>query len=320
MYHAAMLSFNYHHLYYFWVVAREGSIARACRELQLAQPTISAQLRVLEEAIGKPLFLRRNRGLVLTDIGRTVYRYAEDIFAIGKTLSQVLEGLEPQQPIRLVAGIADGMPKLIAYRFLEAALDIPEPVQITCRESRLDHLLADLAINEVDIVISDAPVPPTIRINAFSHFLGESEVTLFATAKMATAYRAGFPRSLDQAPFLLPTSPSTLRLELDRWFAAHDIHPRIVGEFDDSAMLKTFGQAGRGIFPGLTVLEKEIVQQYHVRVVGHISTIKEQYYGITLERTMKHPAVVAIAESAMRQLVAPAAKSTRPRVSPRSKR
>ena len=311
---------NYHHLYYFWVVAREGSIARACRELNLAQPTISTQLRVFEEAIGKTLFLRRNRGLVLTDVGRTVYRYAEEIFAIGKTLSQVLDGLEPQQPIRLVAGIADGMPKLVAYRFLEAALDLPESVQITCRESRLDHLLADLAIHEIDIVISDAPVPPTIRIHAFSHFLGESEVTLFAIAKMATAYRSGFPRSLDHAPFLLPTSPSALRRELDHWFTSHGIQPKIIGEFDDSAMLKTFGQAGRGIFPGLTVLEQEIVQQYHVRVIGRIATIKERYYGITVERTMKHPAVVAIAESAMRQLVAPASEETRPRVSPKSKR
>ncbi len=289
---------NYHHLLYFWTVAKEGSVSRACQKLSLAQPTISGQIRALERALGEKLFAKQGRHLVLTEIGQVVFRYAQEIFTLGQDLVNTLKGQHPGRPVKFVVGIADVVPKLIAYRLLKAAIELPNPVQIICWEGKLDRLLAELAVHGLDLVLADTPVPPTIRVQAFNHLLGESGVSLFAEPKLARAHGRGFPQLLDGAPFLLPTSNATLRQALDDWFAARKLHPSIIGEFEDSATMKAFGQAGIGIFPGPTAVEKEIIRQYRVHVVGRIPAIRHRFYAITVERRLKHPAVLAISESA----------------------
>ena len=289
---------NYHHLLYFWVIAREGSIKRACEELNLTQPALSAQLRTLEDSLGEKLFSRVGRNLVLTDWGQIVFRYAEEIFSIGRELTNTLKGRAQQRPVRLVVGIAEVVPKMVAYKLLESAYKLSQSVQVICWEGRLERLLSELAIHSLDIVLADTPVPPAVKVQAHSHLLGESDITFFGTDKLAAKYRRGFPSSLNHAPFLIPTSNSTLRRALDSWFATQKIQPQIVGEFEDGATMKAFGQAGRGIFPGSSVVAKEIARQYRVRKIGHVGSIKERFYAITVERRLKHPAVVAISESA----------------------
>lgn len=293
---------NYHHLLYFWTVAKEGSIARATAELRLAQPTISGQIRVLEESLGEKLFQRSGRNLVLTDVGRVVFRYADEIFSLGRELRDVLKSGSSARPLRLLVGVADVVPKLVAYRLLEPALRLTEPIQIVCREDRPDRLLAELAIHNLDIVLSDAPVEPSLRIRAFSHLLGECGVVFFATQALASTYRRGFPRSLNGAPLLLPTENTALRHSLDRWFVSKGIRPRIVGEFEDSALLNVFGQTGMGIFLAPSIIEAEVRRQYQVEVIGRMEGVKERFYTISVERKLKHPAVVAISEAARKKL------------------
>ncbi len=293
---------NYHHLYYFWVVAKEGSIQRACEQLRLAQPTISGQLRALEQALGEKLFTRVGRHLVPTDTGRLTYRYANRIFSLGQELTETLKGRDPGGPIRFVVGLADVIPKSVACWLLRSALSLPRPVHMICHEGRLDHLLADLALHNLDLVLADCPVPPTIKVQAYSHLLGESGVTLFATRRLVRTYHRNFPRSLDGAPFLLPTLAAGLRRSLDDWLTDQGIRPFVHGEFDDMATLFAFGQTGDGIFPASTVMEKEIISQYRVQVVGRIKSVKVRFYAITVARRLQHPAIVAISESAQKKL------------------
>ncbi len=293
---------NYHHLYYFWVVAKEGSIQRACEQLRLAQPTISGQLRALEQALGEKLFTRVGRHLVPTDTGRLTYRYANRIFSLGQELTETLKGRDPGRPIRFVVGLADVIPKSVACWLLRSALSLPRPVHMICHEGRLDHLLADLALHNLDLVLADCPVPPTIKVQAYSHLLGESGVTLFATRRLVRTYHRNFPRSLDGAPFLLPTLSAGLRRSLDDWLTHQGIRPFVHGEFDDMATLFAFGQTGDGIFPASTVMEKEIISQYRVQVVGRIKSVKVRFYAITVARRLQHPAIVAISESAQKKL------------------
>ncbi|MCS6925891.1 MAG: transcriptional activator NhaR [Candidatus Binatia bacterium] len=293
---------NYHHLLYFWVVAREGSIARACEELYLSQPTISAQLRALERALGEKLFTRVGRTLVLTEVGQVVFRYAEQIFSLGRELTDMLKGRSRGRPVRFVVGVVDVLPKLIAYRLLEPALRLADPVHIVCREDKADRLLADLAVHELDLVLADAPIGPTIKVRAFNHLLGECGVAIFATAKLATMYRRNFPRSLNGAPFLWPTDNTMLRRSLEQWFAAEDIHPSNAGEFEDSALLSEFGQRGIGLFPGPSVIEAEMQRRYGVQLVGRLDNVRERFYAISVERKLKHPAVIAISEAARQKL------------------
>ena len=295
---------NYHHLLYFWTVAREGSITRAAGALHLTQPAISAQLRTLEQALGEKLFERRGRHLALTDTGRLVYRYAEEIFSIGRELQETLAGRPTGRPTRLVVGVVDSMPKLMIYRLLEQAVRGAEPVRLMLREGTAERLLADLAIHAVDVVLSDAPVPPSVRIKAFSHLLGECGVTIFGTPTLLDAHRRRFPVSLDGAPFLLPMEGTTLRRSLDNWFAELDIRPNVVAEIEDSAVLKVFGQAGVGLFAAPTAVEREVRRQYGVRVVGRVEAIRESFYAISAERRIRHPAVLAISSSARRELFA----------------
>jgi LysR family transcriptional activator of nhaA len=295
---------NYHHLLYFWTVAREGTIARASEELRLAQPTISGQIRVLEDQLGEKLFQRSGRNLVLTDMGRLVYRYADDIFGLGRELMDTLKDRPTGRPMRFQVGVADEVSKIIAYRLLEPAMRLQQPVHIVCRDGPSERLLTELATHALDLVIADTPISPSIKVKAFSHPLGETPVTVFGTAKLAAARRKNFPRSLDGAPFLVPTIGKTLRRTLDHFFEQEGLRPRIVAELDDSALLTTFGQAGAGLFVAPSVLEKEVARQHGVMIVGRLESVRERYFAISVERRLKHPAVVAISEAANEMLMA----------------
>ena len=296
---------NYHHLLYFWMVGREGSVARASEELRLAQPTISGQIRMLEEQLGEKLFRRSGRNLVLTDVGRLVFDYADQIFTLGRELLDAVKDRPTGRPRRFQVGVSDEVSKILAYRFLQPALTGPTPVHIVCREGPLDRLLADLATHALDLVLADTPISPTVKVKVYTHPLGDSAVSVYATPKLASAYRARFPQSLEGAPFLLPTESKTLRRSLEHWFDREGVRPQIVGEFDDSALLKTFAQAGTGLFAAPTVVEAEVIRQYSVSVVGRIDTVRERYYAFSVERRLKHPAVVAVSQVAHEILLPP---------------
>ena len=293
---------NYHHLLYFWMVAREGSIAQASKQLLLAQPTITGQIRALENTLGEKLFSRSGRNLVLTEVGRLVYRYANEIFSLGRELTDVLKGRPAGRPVRLLVGVSDVLPKLIAYRLLQPALALPEPVHIVCHEDHPERLLADLATFGLDVVLTDAPVGSSARVRVFSHLLGTCGVSFFGAWSLAAKYRKRFPASLDGAPFLLPLENTTLRRSLEQWFDAQGIRPQVVGEFQDSALLKVFGQAGIGLFAAPTVIENEVRRHYGVSVLGRTESVTERFYAISVERKLKHPAVVAISEAARQTL------------------
>lgn len=295
---------NYHHLLYFWTVAKEGSIARACKTLRLAQPTISGQLRMLEETLGEKLFARQGRGLVLTDVGQIVYRYADEIFGLGRELQDVLKGRPRGRPLRLHVGVSDLLPKLIVYRVLQPALAMPERVQIVCLEDSPERLLAELAEHRLDVVLSDVPITAPMRVKAFNHLLGSSSIALFAASSLAVQYRKNFPACLDGAPFLLPVEGATLRRSLDQWFESVGVRAMVVGEFKDRALMATFGQAGAGLFAGPTAIEKELRDHYKVAVVARVEAVVERFYAISVERKLKHPAVVAISEAARDKLFA----------------
>ncbi|HEU4382905.1 MAG TPA: transcriptional activator NhaR [Anaeromyxobacteraceae bacterium] len=288
---------NYHHLYYFWTVARAGSIARASEELRLSQPTISNQLKTLEGALGQKLFERQGRRLVLTDVGRTALRYADDIFRTGRELQQALRGQTAGDRLRLVVGVADVIPKMVAERLLQPAVSAGERVALTCREAPLAQLLGQLALHEIDVVLSDAPAPEGVKVRAYSHLLVECGVVFLAAPKLAGA-RKGFPRSLEGAPFLLPSAGTALRHGLERWFQAQGVRPEVTGEFDDAALLTAFGRRGLGLFAAPAVIEREVCDELGVQPVGHTDDVRERYYAITVERRLRHPAVVAIAAGA----------------------
>jgi len=293
---------NYHHLLYFWLVVREGGLAPASARLRLAQSTVSGQIRAFEHVLGEKLFTRVGRRLVVTDTGRTVYRYAEEIFSLGHELQDVIKGRPVGRALRLVVGIADVVPKLVARRLLEPALKLAEPVRLLCREDKPERLVAELIVHDLDVVFSDSPIPPSMSVRAFNHLLGECDVVFLATEKLAASRRRGFPQSLDGAPVLLPTENTVLRRSLDQWFDKLGIRPDIVAEFEDSALLKVFGQTGQGIFPVPSVIAKEVQAQYNVRMVGRTHDVRERFYAISVERRLKHPAVVAISEEARLKL------------------
>ncbi len=294
---------NYHHLRYFWVVACEGSIAKACGVLHVSQPTISGQLRELEKSVGEPLFERVGRNLRLTQTGRLVKGYCDELFAIGRELGEALAGDRQHRTERITVGISDSLPKLVAYHLLAPALTIAEPVRLECVEGSPERLLADLATHQLDLVLSDAPVGPEIRVKAYSHLLGESSQAIFAPAgtPALTGLKADFPQSLHQAPMLLPTATSAIRAGLDAWFRERSLEPQVLAEFQDSALLKAFGQAGIGIFPGPAVISDEICRMYQAVEIGRIAGVKERFYAISVERRLTHPAVVAISRAARKQ-------------------
>ncbi|MGZ8250433.1 transcriptional activator NhaR [Methylomagnum sp.] len=294
-----MQRLNYQHLYYFWTVAKEGNMCRASEKLHLTQPTVSAQIAVFEGAIGEKLFHRDGRGLRLTETGQGVFHYAEEIFALGRELSGFLNGRGGGHVPRLTVGIADGLPKLLAYRLLEPALRLAEPVRLICHEDKPERLLADIGLHSVDLVLSDVPATAAAGLRVFNHPLGESGVGVFGTRELAERYRTGFPHALNGAPFLLPTPSLALRRSLDQWFDAENLSPNIRTEIADSALLKTFGAAGVGLFVAPTLVEEEVCRQYHVELIGVIDGVHERFYAITAQRKIQHPAVRAILESAL---------------------
>lgn len=293
-----MQRINYQHLFYFWHVVTEGSITAACEKLHLAQPTISGQLAVFEQAIGEKLFYKQGRKLRLTDTGRIVFHYAEEIFALGRDLGNTLKGLPTGKALRLSIGITDALPKLVVYRLMQPVFQLPEPVQIYCYEDKVERLLSDITLQRIDLVLSDTPLTSSSNVNIFNHLLGESAVTVFATAELAAIYRPNFPRSLSGAPFLLPTNNTALRRSLDHWFDNENIRPNIQAEIEDSALIKTFGKGGMGLFVAPTIVEAEIKRQYMVETVGSVESVKERFYAITVRRKLKHPAVTTILDNA----------------------
>jgi LysR family transcriptional activator of nhaA len=293
----AMAWLNYHHLLYFWTVARLGGIARASRELHLSQPAISTQLKQLEQSLGVELFERRGRNLVLTELGHVVFGYANEIFRMGNELQLALEGKSTAQRLRFRVGVADVIPKLVTEKLLQPALRAQQDLLLEVREGPLDQLLVRLALHELDVVLSEVPASGELRATAFSHRLGESPISFFGAPRFAKL-KGTFPRSLDGAPVLLPSSASAVRRALDSWFDARQVRPNVAAEFDDSALLKVFGQRGLGVFVGPTAIETEICRQYDVQVLGRTDDVVERFYAISVERRLKHPAVVAIAEAA----------------------
>jgi LysR family transcriptional activator of nhaA len=297
-----MQSLNYHHLRYFWVVAREGGLVPAGKVLRLSHPTLSTQVHALEAQLGQQLFTKVGRKLVLTDVGRVVYRYADEIFTLGREMADVVAGRSAGRSLRLNVGIADVVPKLVVRRLIQPALALPEPVRLVCYEGSLEKLLGDLAMHTLHIVISDAPVPPGSHVRAFHHLLGETGVTFFATKALARAHRRGFPKSLNDAPMLLPLESFTLRRSIDAWLARHRITPRVVAECEDSALLMALGADGLGVFAAPTAVEKEVAREHGVEVLGRVAQIRERYYAISVERRLENPAVVAISDAARHDL------------------
>jgi LysR family transcriptional activator of nhaA len=293
-----MSSLNFKHLRYFWVVAANGTIARAAEILHVTPQTISGQLRELEEQIDAKLFQKSGRNLVLTDTGRLVFSYADEMFRLGDELQDVIEGRTPGAALTLTVGVAMVVPKLLAYRVLEPVLNMPESVRLVCLEASLADLLADLSVHKIDLVLADAPMSPTLNVRAYNHLLGESGLSFFTTRKAARKYRSGFPQSLNGAPMLMPTASSALRRSLEQWLELQDIKPVVVAEFEDRALMKAFGEAGTGIFTSPTAVEEDVVAKYGVSVIGRTEEIKECFYAISAERRIKHPAVSAITEAA----------------------
>ncbi|MDO8298160.1 transcriptional activator NhaR [Lacisediminimonas sp.] len=288
---------NYRHLYYFWVVAKEGSVTRAAERLDVAVQTISAQLAMLEQSLGRALFAPQGRKLVLTEAGRVALGFADQIFLLGGQLVEALADSEIDRTIRLTVGISDSLPKLISSRLLEAALSLPEKVKLVCYEDKFEALLGDLSVHKLDVVLTDRPVPHGTTLRVFSHLLGESQISLFGVRALASKYHLNFPRSLNGAPILLPTRNNAIRVRLDQWFEEHEVRPEIVGEFDDNALLNTFGRSGLGLFPAPSALAKDVLEQFAAIPVGEMTRVKEQFYAISNERKIMHPAIDAILSS-----------------------
>lgn len=297
-----MSQLNLKHLRYFWVVASEGSITKAGEILHLTPQTISGQLRMLEESVGNKLFRKAGRNLVLTDIGQTVFSYADEMFGLEHELRGILEGRPSTQNLRFNVGVAMVVPKLIAYRILEPVMHMQETVKLVCHEAPLVDLLADLSVHKLDLVLADAPISPTLSVKAYNHILGESGISFFARREDARRYRRNFPDSLDGAPMLMPTNTSSLRRSLDQWLENRNIKPNIVAEFEDRALMKAFGEAGAGVFTSPTDVEEDVIAKYGVNVVGQSDELHERFYAISAERRIKHPAVAAIAEAAKENL------------------
>lgn len=295
---------NYHHLLYFWMVAKEGSITRASEMLHLAQPTLSSQIKKLEKSMGADLFHRVGRTMVLTETGQMVYRYADEIFTLGRELVDTIGGLPGKDSLRLTVGIPDVLPKLVIYRLLKPALEMEDKVQLVCYEGKLHDLLADLALHRLDIVLADTPIAPSLNIRAFNHLLGESGTTVLGTNNLVQKFKKNFPASLDTAPMLLPTQNTSLRRALEQWFDHETIRPVVLHEFEDSALLKVFGQQGEGLFPAPTAIEDEICRQYGVKVLGRLESVRQRFYAISVQRRLKHPAVIEISSAAREKLFA----------------
>lgn len=298
-----MATLNYKHLHYFWVVAKAGSIMRASQQLHLTPQTISGQLSLFEDILGEKLFSRTGRRLELTDRGRLVLSYADEIFSLGQELEDELRQRPSDRLLQFRVGVCDAVPKVIAYRLIEPALRSSEQLRIICREGNVSSLLAELAVHHLDIVIANSPMPPSVNVRAFNHLLGECGLTFFAAKELASKLEAiKFPQCLDEAPLLLPGNDDAVRPKLIRWLENQDIRPRITGEFDDGALMKAFGQAGVGVFTAPSSIASQVQQQFGVIALGETKDVVTSYYAISVERKLTHPAVVAISEAARHEL------------------
>lgn len=299
----SVMTLNYHHLLCAWTVLREGGVVRAAKALRVTQPTVSSHIRSLEETLGEPVFRREGRRLVPTDVGQFVFRYADDIFSTGRELVETVRSRSAGRSLRLVVGIADAMSKLVTYRLLEPAMRLGQPVHLVCREDRVERLLAALALHEVDLVLSDVPVPPTVNVKAFNHLLGECTVTAFAHPSLARRLRRGFPASLAGTPLLLPSEGTALRRLLTDWLRQVRVEPTIAAEFDDFALAKVFGESGAGVLFVPSAIVAEVRRRYQLAPIGELPTVKERFYAISAERRILNPAVTAITEAARSTLL-----------------
>lgn len=289
---------NYKHLHYFWAAAKQGGIARASERLHLTPQTISGQISLLEEHLGEALFTKVGRNLELTETGRLVMSYADEIFSLGGEMEEAVRNLPTGKSMVFKVGVADVVPKSIAYRLIAPAMKISELGRIVCRENSLNTLLADLALHRVDLVIADGPIPTSINVRGFNHYLGECGISFLAISELAKPLRDKFPQSLNAAPLLLPSEINIVQSRLLQWLDGLHIYPRIVGEFDDSALMKVFGQAGTGIFTVPTAIADEVAKQFNVEIIGSTDDVREEFYAISVERKISHPAVAAITDTA----------------------
>lgn len=292
---------NYHHLYYFWMVAREGSVTAAAAALRLSQSTISGQLKQLEESLGEKLLRRAGRNLELTEMGKVTFRHADEIFEIGRSLQDVIAGRKDDRVERLVIGVSDLMPKLILHRLLQPALGTAG-LRVVCREDKTERLLGMLAVHDVDLVLAESPIAGQASVRAFNHPLGESKVNFYGTKALAKKLRKGFPQSLDGAPVLLPTDNTLLRRALEKWFVDESVRPHVIAEFEDSALMKAFGGEGAGAFPSPASIADEITKTYNVEMIGQVDSVVERFYAITVERRLVHPAVREICDNARERI------------------
>jgi len=299
---------NYHHLRYFWVTAREGGLTRAARQLRVSQPSICTQIQALERALGVKLFRRVARGLALTEAGQQVFSFAEEIFSLGEDLLNTMSRRPTARPLRVHIGIADALPKLLTYQMLRPIFRLPQPVQATCGEGKVPDLLAQLAAYRLDVVLADEPAPASGPVRTFNHLLGECGVSFCAEPRLAARLRRGFPASLNGAPVLLPGPACALRQALEHWFRDAGVAPRLVAEIDDAALVKVAASDGLGFFALPTLVAGEAVARYGVRVLGHTTRCRQQFYAISVERQISHPAVVAITTRAQSALAAFAAE------------
>ena len=307
-----MATINFKHLRYFWAIAKSGSIARASAQLHVTPQSISSQLAELEASLGTGLFRRVGRGLEMTDVGRRIVSYAEEIFGLEDELLAVVRDQVSRTALPFRIGIADSVPKSLTYRVVEPALHMGEAVRLFCKEGRLVSLLADLAVHRLDMVIADRALPMDLKVRAYSHLLGSSDVTVFGAEALVQTLEGTFPALVENAPFLLPGEEVAIRPALEQWFAAQRVRPRIVGEFDDSALLKAFGQGGAGLFVAPTAIADYVCRQYDVRAVGRIESVIEHLYAISTERRMQHPAAVAVSQAASREVFGAAGARTIP--------
>lgn len=293
-----MQRLNYHHLQYFWLVAREGGLAQAGKILRLSPPTLSGQIRALEDSIGHRLFKKQGRKLVLTDVGHVAYRYADEIFSLGRELGDVLERRVLPAATTFHVGLSEALPKMVIRHLLAPVLHSRPPARLVCHEGTLEVLMAGLASHSYDLVLADTPLPAGASVRAFNHMLGECGVTFFAAPDEARRLAHGFPESLNQAPLLLPTTGSALRRELEAWFDARGIIPHVVAELEDSALVKAFGAAGEGVFCSPSIVAEEIEALYRVVRIGETRDVVERFYAISPERRIRNPNVASISEAA----------------------
>ncbi len=298
-----MPALNYKHLHYFWTIVKCGGVARAAEKLHVTPQSISGQMKLLAEQIGEPLMRRTGRTVELTEAGRFVFEYADRAFGAFEELQGALtDAPGARQTFRV--GVSNVLGRSVAVAMLRPALQLHQPPRMICRDGRLPDLLGELAVHRLDLVLSDRPMDTSLNVRAFNHLLGECDVTFLAAPALARRVRGRFPQSLDGAPMLLPGESSALRPRLERWFEQHRVRPRIVAEFDDTALLKAFAQEGIGVFAALTLVADQIAKQFEVTPIGRVDEIVEQVYAISTERRVTHPAVLAISQTARNEAFA----------------